>query len=983
MSEPFVARQRELERLNTLLDLALAGHGQLAFVVGEAGSGKTALLREFTRRAQQAHAGLVAASGECDDLASQADPYLPFREVLAQLTGDVDKALAQGSITPDGANRLKRLLAQSGQVLVDIAPDLINVVIPGTRLVALLGKAVASRTGWLEKLDGLAHKKHAPTTIGAPSLSSDRVYEEYAAFLRRLSESQPLLIVLDDLHWSDSASAGLLFHLSRRIADRPILILGAFRPDIVAQGRNGNRHPLEPVLNEVKRYSGQGTIDLAPSTTQEARAFVDAILDAEPNGLDGTFREALCRRTEGHPIFVTELLRAMRERGDLFQDDHGRWVARPGIDWSTFPERAEGVVAERMARLDPDDLALLQPASVEGDTFIAEVVARIVDREPRQVVTALSTSLDRGHALVSGAGVRRIGEQRLSSYTFRHHMMQEYLVQAMDPAQRAYLHEDVAKALLSLCGEEDEQIIGELAWHYRQAGVADRAFHFAVLAGDRAAAAYANADAQVQYGAAVDLLSEHEASAEEVIHLYRRRGRAFELMGEPDSALATYEAMRDVGRKRRSGAIELAALAAQSALLAVPTGKHDPDEALRLATEALSMARAAGDRVAEAQILWSLLLIYRFTGRPREGLAYGEESQALARQLGLREQLAFTLHDLSMVYEILGERDDALAAAAEAGGLWVELGNQPMLANSLAHDARQVLFAGELGRAGEMAGEVVRIGTSIGNLSAMSVGRTISGLVSLEQGDIETGLDSLQEAVEAGQRGSNAYAATGVRAELAWALATCGRLEEGLAGAREATAEAERSYRSARGWTAAILVRILLLNGDLPAAEGAFTQGGVGATDNMLNDASLWGGVAIGLAAAEIEMARGDFESCHAAVDRLEGHLNKIGARLHLPEAQLLRARALLAQNHLAEARLALQEARDIVEAIGSRRILWMILDAQADVDQADGDLLASKELRRQARQEIESMAQHLGDEGHRMAFLTSPRVAAVMTEPS
>ena len=346
---------------------------------------------------------------------------------------------------------------------------------------------MATRTGWLEKLDGLARKKSAPTTIGTPSLTSDRLYEEYAEFLRRVSETHPLLVLVDDLQWTDLASAGLLFHLSRRIADRPILLLGAYRPDVVAQGRDGARHPLDPVLNEVKRYSGQATIDLAPSSRQEARAFVDAVLDAEPNVLDPAFRQALCDRTEGHPIFVTELLRVMRARGDLFQDDQGRWAARPGIDWSTFPERVEGVVAERIDRVAPEERALLQAASVEGDVFIAEVVARLTKGEPRQVVTVLGTSLDRDHALVSGAGVRRVGEQRLSSYAFRHHMMQEYLYQSLDAAERAYFHEDVAAALFSLYGERDDQIVGELAYHYRRAGVADRAFHYSVLAGDRGA----------------------------------------------------------------------------------------------------------------------------------------------------------------------------------------------------------------------------------------------------------------------------------------------------------------------------------------------------------------------------------------------------------------------------------------------------------------------------------------------------------------
>ncbi|NIN65157.1 MAG: AAA family ATPase, partial [Anaerolineae bacterium] len=116
----FVARQRELNQLQTFLDRTLAGQSQVVFVTGEAGSGKTALVTEFARRAQDARTDLLVAIGNCNAQTGIGDPYLPFREVLGLLTGDVEAKLAQGAISKENAGRLRGFLRISGQALVEV-----------------------------------------------------------------------------------------------------------------------------------------------------------------------------------------------------------------------------------------------------------------------------------------------------------------------------------------------------------------------------------------------------------------------------------------------------------------------------------------------------------------------------------------------------------------------------------------------------------------------------------------------------------------------------------------------------------------------------------------------------------------------------------------------------------------------------------------------------------------------------------------------
>jgi tetratricopeptide (TPR) repeat protein len=982
-SQVFVGRDRELERLDEFLAQTLAGHGQVCFLAGEAGAGKSALIAEFSRRAQQAHKELIVAAGVCNDLDGKGDPYLPFREVLSLLTGDVEAAVAEGAPTPTSASRLTGLIARSGQILVDIAPDLINVVIPGSRVVAVAGKAIASRVGWLQKLDGLAGTEPTPSTVGEPALQPDRIYQEFAAFLLQLSETDPILISIDDLQWMDNASAGLFFHLARKIEPQRIMLLGAYRSDVISHGREGDRHPLEPILSEIMRYRGRATIDLSQAGQAEGRSFVDALLDTEPNVLDEPFRQALHRHTEGHPLFTTELLTSMRQRGDLLQDQAGRWIARPGIDWSALPERIEGIVAERVARLGEADRELLKAACVQGDTFTAEVIARVLGQDARQVVGRLSTVLSQGQGLVSGGSVRRVGVQRLSSYSFRHHLFQQYLYGLMDEAQRSYLHEDVAQALVALYGEDDEAVIGQLAFHYRAAGVVDLAFKYSVAAGDRAAAVYASADALGHYAAASELLSSYDPSSDQLIHFFSHYGRALELAGQLQRALECYEEMERLAARRDDRVLRLASLAARSVLLAIPTPVHDPEAGQKMATQALELAREIGDPRTEARLLWSLLLVHWYTGQASDAVAFGERSLELSRRLDLREQLAFTLTDLAAPYSVLGQMEKARAALAEARSLWEASRNQPMLANAIAVDSQLCLLDGKLEEAIALADDALRISRAIGNLSGISFGQTVIGLALREQGLLGQAIARLRDAVDQGTPAGNALATTGVRAELAWTLACVGALEEATTEAEKALNEARSRYPAAFGWTSATLARIRLRTPDRALEPSWFAETSRTLSEELMRRSFVVGGPPVGLASVEIALANDDPQTALASSEQLILFLKEAGGQLHLPEALQLRSKAMLRQGALAQARQALEEARKIAEASGSRRVLWSILDDLAAIAADHGDAPESSDLRKQAQIAVQYVLDHIDEERYRSTFRRLPAVQRLTASPT
>jgi ABC-type oligopeptide transport system substrate-binding subunit/DNA-binding SARP family transcriptional activator len=547
----FVARERELRRLEAFLQTALAGHGQVAFVTGGPGRGKTTLMNEFARRAMDAHPDLLAAGGNCNAFFGVADPYLPFRDALAMLCGDVEDLWAGGAITRDHARRLWDVIPLTARALLDRGPALIDAFVSGAELLSRSASAARAQvsTGWMARLQEHVDRAHA-----APrSLEQIQLFDQYANVLRALAERHPLLILLDDMQWADTGSAGLLFHLGQRLAlaGSRMLIVCAYRPEELAigtdQARTGERerHPLEKALGELKRQYGDVWVDLAQVDEGEGRAFVDALVDTEPNRLAEDFRLALFQHTRGHPLFTVELLRAMQERGDLTRDagpsadDNGAWVMGPALDWDTLPPRVEGVIQERFARLSDELREILSVASVEGELFTAQVTARVQGIGEREVLRALSQQAERRHRLVQGRGEIQVGTHRLSRYQFAHTLFQRYLYNNLGEGERRLLHREIALSLEDLCAGRTEEIAVSLARHFELAGMPEHAVQYLLQAGDQARALYAHAEAERHYQQAVRFLrgrGQDELTARTLMKL----GLVYTAAFEPAKAQAVY-----------------------------------------------------------------------------------------------------------------------------------------------------------------------------------------------------------------------------------------------------------------------------------------------------------------------------------------------------------------------------------------------------------------------------------------------------------
>ena len=673
----FVAREGELGQLGAHLKAALAGQSQIIFVTGGPGRGKTALMDAFAEQAMVEHADLLVANGNCNAYSGIGDPYLPFRDLMAMLTGDVETRWNAGAITDRHARYLWDSFPRVLQAMIERGTHLLDVLVPAK---ALLSRAVLNHkanSANVLRLNELVNNQTAQTQ----AVDKSFLFQEITEVLQAVAQEQPLLLFLDNIQWADAASISLIFHLGRRLTrlTTRILIICAYRPEEVAFGWSGARHPLTKVLNEFKRTFGDIWIGLGPTKGMEDRDFVDALLDSEPNQLTEGFRSALLQRTKGHPLFTVELLQTMAERGDLFKNEYGYLVEGPSLDWEILPARTEAVIEERVNRLEPEWQELLAIASVEGEVFTAQIVAKVQAMEERPLLRILARELAGQHKLVREYGEVQTDHGQLSRYSFGHALFQEYLYKRLSPGERRLLHADVAMAMETLYAGKLDEMAVQLGHHFLEARDYDHALPYFTLAAERATRMYANDEAITHYTRAVELAEKVSLDALSQAKLYRGRGLVYESSGNFMNACADLEAGLDFARDAGGQQVEWRLLLDLGKLWA----SRDYNRTRHYFERALELAHGMNDTAVLAGSLNWMGNWYANAEDPIRAAEYLQDALENFEKLGDRRSLANTLDLLGNANLLRGNLSASVGYLDRAITLFQNLDDRSRLISSL------------------------------------------------------------------------------------------------------------------------------------------------------------------------------------------------------------------------------------------------------------------------------------------------------------
>jgi DNA-binding NtrC family response regulator/predicted ATPase/class 3 adenylate cyclase len=449
----FVGRERELAVLNEQLAQAERGRGQVVGIVGEPGIGKSRLLFEFQQRLTAQR--VLWLEGRCLSYGSTV-PYLPVLDLLKSYFHIEERDDAQKI-----RDKLTRKILTLDRSLEDTLPYLFSLL------------AVSEPTAALQQMD--------------PQLKRRRTFEAIKRLLLRESLNQPLLLLVEDLHWLDSESQAFLTVLSESLTAARVLLLVTYRPE--HQQAWGS-----------KMYYTQLRLD--PLGRGEAEELLTALLGEEAD-LQG-LKEFILAKTEGNSFFLEEIVQALVDQGVLVRNSGGRERFTPAPTTAPLaeiqlPPTVQGVLAARIDRLPAEEKALLQTLAVIGRGFSFSLLKRVME-QPEEELYRLLSHLQGGEFIYEQVTFPE------SSYTFKHTLTQEVAYNSLLPEQRRILHERTAHAIEDLFHDWLAEHYSELAHHYRRSGNTMKAVLYLQLAGQQAVQQSAYAEAIGHVSTALELL---------------------------------------------------------------------------------------------------------------------------------------------------------------------------------------------------------------------------------------------------------------------------------------------------------------------------------------------------------------------------------------------------------------------------------------------------------------------------------------------
>jgi tetratricopeptide (TPR) repeat protein/predicted Ser/Thr protein kinase len=451
-----------------------------------------------------------------------------------------------------------------------------------------------------------AYPNVPPNPTMDPQSEQQRLFENLVAFCKLLSERTPILLAVDDIHWADSGTLSMLRHLARRTRRQRVLLLGTYREIELDEAR-----PFNQVLLDLNRERLATRLKLRRLSREQTRQMLAALFAEEitPEFLDGIYHE-----TEGNPYFIEEVCKALVESGKLYFEG-GRWH-RPSMEELEIPQSIRIAIQSRIGKLPEQVQEILQLASILGREFDFDTLAEASELDEDALIEALENA-------EQDQLIEEVSSENGVTFAFAHALVPATLAEGLRTLRRRRIHRRIASAIERIHVEDYEA----LAYHNGEAGDHEKALKYYTLAGERAAKAYANQEAEVYFRSALDLARIESEQA----HLYAQLGEVLFNQSHFEDAIEIwqegiklYQALGDHDR--------VAWLFARSGRAEWNNG--DTPGSLEICQEGMSVLKGAPDSPGMANLLHETARAHYFNFQVDECRALCNQALEMGKRLG-------------------------------------------------------------------------------------------------------------------------------------------------------------------------------------------------------------------------------------------------------------------------------------------------------------------------------------------------------------
>jgi predicted ATPase len=477
---PLVDRVEEMKLLKEAVDRTIQGEGGLVFLYGEAGIGKTRLARELRSYAHLR--GMRVLYGRCPALFRMdgVPPYTLWREVIRDYLDN------------SSLEQLYRVIGFYPAEVAKLVPELV------------------------QKLRAIPQSFPI-----SPEQEQNRLFEAVSQFITNISRESPLLVVLDDLQWTDPSSLLLLQYVARGVQKTPLLLLGAYRSTDI-----DTKHPLNPILAELNRERLPQSVSLKRMSLEDTLEMIRQIL--KQDDIPPEFCRLVHEKTRGNPFFAEEVIESLKEEGIICREEN-KWKIKE-VSEIELPETVRNVVKVRINRLDEDCQNVLTWASFVGNDFTPEAMCTVTGMEKSKLLESMDKMFKTGltkERVIRGEGI----------CSFADVLVRDVVYEEISPLRRKELHGVVGSSLERVYSKKIDEHLGELASHFLESGDKEKALDYFLKAGEKAEKIYANAEAASYFQSALRLLEEKKDELQEKGRVLERLGDIKKLVGEYDASI--------------------------------------------------------------------------------------------------------------------------------------------------------------------------------------------------------------------------------------------------------------------------------------------------------------------------------------------------------------------------------------------------------------------------------------------------------------